>query len=513
MKLDVTCMRYLTKDDFRVLTAIELGMRNHELVPVPLIVSIAKLRHGGSHKILSTLLRHKLVAHAAKDYNGYRLSYLGYDILALRTLLSRGVIVSVGSQIGIGKESDIFEAQNENGDDIVLKIHRLGRTSFRAVRRQRDYMNNKSKASWLYMSRLAATKEFAFMKALHAHGFPTPIPFDSSRHVVAMSKVDGFPMAQIKTGQMEGAERIFNTCMSLLGQLAEHGLIHCDFNEFNLMVNNDGIVTIIDFPQMVSTNHPNASELFERDVRGLVKFFAMKMRFIPTEDMVLRLEEIQCDGVRLDDEVRASGFSLTLQEEECLTEFIMSGDGGLSCEEGEEGRDDARENDSEEENGSFAYEDDGEQLKVEGSGTPREADRSPLPSPPASTQDISPVDVSLKDSNNSHISSPTSFSHTLPPPPGDTSVVTPSETQLKPHIPVEQDNSVSEDEGSDGVEENTEDNDMLQTQQQDLRTVRMKVKRQNMKGRTKQMTRNNTKKWTKYGKIDRAERHFDSSAW
>ena len=63
MKLDVTCMRYLTKDDYRVLVAVEMGMRNHELVPVSLITSIAALRHGGSYKILSTLLKYKLVAH------------------------------------------------------------------------------------------------------------------------------------------------------------------------------------------------------------------------------------------------------------------------------------------------------------------------------------------------------------------------------------------------------------------------------------------------------------------
>ena len=109
MKLDVTCMRYLTKDDYRVLTAVEMGMRNHEMVPVPLITSIAKLRHGGSYKILSVLLRYKLIAHTNTDYNGYRLSYLGYDILALRSLLARRTITSVGSQICVGKESDIFE--------------------------------------------------------------------------------------------------------------------------------------------------------------------------------------------------------------------------------------------------------------------------------------------------------------------------------------------------------------------------------------------------------------------
>lgn len=70
MKLDVSCMRYLTKEDFRVLTAVEMGMKNHELVPVELITQIARLRHGGSAKIMSTLLRHKLVAHEQHKYNG-----------------------------------------------------------------------------------------------------------------------------------------------------------------------------------------------------------------------------------------------------------------------------------------------------------------------------------------------------------------------------------------------------------------------------------------------------------
>jgi RIO kinase 2 len=109
----------------------------------------------------------QLVAHSSCEYNGYRLSYLGYDILALHALLARGVVVSVGNQIGVGKESDIFEALDPDGGEVVLKLHRLGRTSFRAVRRSRDYLRGKSKASWLYMSRLAAVKEF---------GRPSPLP-------------------------------------------------------------------------------------------------------------------------------------------------------------------------------------------------------------------------------------------------------------------------------------------------------------------------------------------------
>lgn len=61
--------RYMSADAFRVLTSIEMGMKNHDVVPIPLIVSISNLRHGGVHKILSDLLRDKLVAHERKVYS------------------------------------------------------------------------------------------------------------------------------------------------------------------------------------------------------------------------------------------------------------------------------------------------------------------------------------------------------------------------------------------------------------------------------------------------------------
>lgn len=38
---------------------------------------------------------------------GYRLNYGGYDYLALKTLSSRDAILSVGNQMGVGKESGL----------------------------------------------------------------------------------------------------------------------------------------------------------------------------------------------------------------------------------------------------------------------------------------------------------------------------------------------------------------------------------------------------------------------
>ena len=60
-KLNVSMLRYLTKEDYRVLTAVEMGMKNHEVVPASLIASIASLRGGGVHKILKVHTMHACI--------------------------------------------------------------------------------------------------------------------------------------------------------------------------------------------------------------------------------------------------------------------------------------------------------------------------------------------------------------------------------------------------------------------------------------------------------------------
>ena len=47
----------------------------------------------------------------------------------------------------------LLQVMNEEGEIFALKLHRLGRTSFRAVKNQRDYLGKRQNYSWLYLSR------------------------------------------------------------------------------------------------------------------------------------------------------------------------------------------------------------------------------------------------------------------------------------------------------------------------------------------------------------------------
>ncbi|NXG86596.1 RIOK2 kinase, partial [Stercorarius parasiticus] len=310
-KLNVVMLRYLSREHFRVLTAVEMGMKNHEIVPASLIASIASLKHGGCNKILRELVKHKLLAYErTKTVQGYRLTNAGYDYLALKTLSSRQVINSVGNQMGVGKESDIYIVANEEEQQFALKLHRLGRTSFRSLKNKRDYHKHRHKMSWLYLSRLAAMKEFAYMKALHDRKFPVPKPVDYNRHAVVMELIDGYPLCQVR--QVEDPASVYSELMDLIVKLANHGLIHGDFNEFNLILDNDDHVTMIDFPQMVSTSHANAEWYFDRDVNCIKEFF--KKRFNYESELFPAFKDIRRE-CSLDREIAASGYAKEMEED------------------------------------------------------------------------------------------------------------------------------------------------------------------------------------------------------
>lgn len=128
------------------------------------------------------------------------------------------------------------------------------------------------------------------MEALSKRDFPIPKPIDVNRHCVIMELVNGHPLLvydllyvlyyimyfilmilmrlfeiwllfRSRLYDVENVENLYDDLMNLIVRFAQHGVIHGDFNEFNIMINNEEKPVVIDFPQMMSVSHPNAEML------------------------------------------------------------------------------------------------------------------------------------------------------------------------------------------------------------------------------------------------------------
>lgn len=310
MRLETSHMRYLSKADFKVLQAMESGSRNHEIVPTSLLLNLSGIRNKSLlQKSISVLSKINLITRDPhQDYDGWRLTYHGFDYLGLKALVTRDSISAVGHQIGIGKESDIYTVANDSAEHLCLKVHRLGRVSFRgAARKSRDYHQGNSSVSWLTLSKLSAQKEFIYMKLLYDAGFSVPRPIDCSRHCIVMDLVEGVLLRKIR--DLPDPARLYALLMDFIARLADYGLIHCDFNEFNILVREydpdspDSEAIVIDFPQCVSIDHPNGQEYFERDVDSIRHYFATRFGVVGDYP---KWKDVQRKA-RLDYEASASG--------------------------------------------------------------------------------------------------------------------------------------------------------------------------------------------------------------
>jgi len=255
------------------------------------------------------------------------------------------MVSGLGNSIGTGKESDIYIAINDQGEEMALKFQRLGRVSFRTVKLNRDYLGKRKSASWLYLSRLASLKEYSYMKALHENGFPVPRPIDYNRHGVLMELIPGTLLNNIR--ELAHPGKVYRFLMDVIVRFAQHGLIHGDFNEFNIMIKEDESIKVIDFPQMVSIDHLNAEMYFDRDVNCIRTFFEKRFGYTAKSWPSLTNDIIRTHT--LDKQVAASGFTkelekeldrLTKEQEEVLkTEQVEGGDNIENSEE-VEGEDD-----------------------------------------------------------------------------------------------------------------------------------------------------------------------------
>jgi RIO kinase 2 len=122
---------------------------------------------------------------------------------------------------------------------------------------------------------LAAEREFQAMKLGYENGVAVPEPISQNRHVVAMGMIEGAQLSKYKDiGKPEKVLR--EILLNLRKAYLKAHLVHADISEYNIILKPDGHILIIDWPQAVKTDHANAVDLLERDLKNVLVFFSRK---------------------------------------------------------------------------------------------------------------------------------------------------------------------------------------------------------------------------------------------
>jgi len=275
--IGATALRDLNKHELRVLQGIEVGMRHAEYVEIETIAKYAGYPISETERWLKNCHQMDLIHRWSGHFVGYELTIHGYDALALNALYMKDEIMSIGREKGVGKESRVYFALDHQENEVILKLHRVGYTSFQHVRKKRRYTSNKGHMSELYASRLSAETEAKWLQKAMEIDLEVPELLAQNRHILKMELVDGIDL--VKLNKLPNAIETMDSIIEAIKTMwQDGGFVHGDISEHNIIMrHSDAQPVIIDFPQAVPITHANARELLERDVNNILTYFHRRL--------------------------------------------------------------------------------------------------------------------------------------------------------------------------------------------------------------------------------------------
>jgi len=198
-------------------------------------------------------------------------------LLAVGRLINQGQFQSIDYPISTGKEGGVFRASATGGFRAV-KIYRIGNTIFRHVppyviewlRREVGAMGNTSRMIFAWTRR-----EHTVLTQLRAADVRVPQPYACFRNVLVMEfiGVEGLPAPPMQEIVLQDPDAVYGDLMRQLRRMVVNAhLVHGDLSPYNVLVLEDQPV-IIDVAQAISTDHPQARELLQRDATNFARYF------------------------------------------------------------------------------------------------------------------------------------------------------------------------------------------------------------------------------------------------
>ena len=260
-------LKSVKDEEWRALVGLERGAMLYGTADSGMVSRLSKLPRDRVTFALDQLNKKGLVVGKGMSFSP---TSEAIEILALHEYVKHDVIAALGAIIAKGKESDVFEALNEEGQLFALKFFKLGRVSFTRVRKKR-FLDRTEVRSWISANYEAAKREYQALKKLEGLSESFPKVVASNRSTVLFEQLSGVRLSQ--RPELENPPALLKSVLAA-ARLAytKAGLVNADLSEYNILTDGSR-AWLIDWPQAVATTHPNARDLVAHDVRAVVRFF------------------------------------------------------------------------------------------------------------------------------------------------------------------------------------------------------------------------------------------------
>lgn len=224
---------------------------------------------------------------SSDKYKVYGNVFDRYTINNLNRLSARHLFDELKSPISIGKEANIFSAENgSEKNQIIVKIYRLQTCNFNKMY---DYLCQDPRFVALKKQKrkiVFAWTQREYRNILKARelGVTVPMPLevldnillleylgDASTNTVAPKLKD----LDYKNMAKKDLQFLYDDVVQNMKKLHQGGLVHGDLSEFNILYHDEHVI-FIDFSQATTEKSDDYAELLDRDVRNITVFFNRK---------------------------------------------------------------------------------------------------------------------------------------------------------------------------------------------------------------------------------------------
>jgi RIO kinase 1 len=215
-------------------------------------------------------------------------------LMTIYDFLNKGTIDQIFGAVKAGKESKLYWGTDKQGTPLAIKIFLTVSAEFKRggmvpyIEGDPRFAHMKRDTRSLVYA--WTQKEFKNLQQATSAGVRVPKPVDVSHNVLIMEFIgeEGVSAPLLREIELKNPRRVYSQIVVNVKRLYQKArLIHGDLSEYNVMIWKNKPV-LFDVSQSVLLEHPMASQLLDRDIENLNRYFKRLGIEVPTTEETRR---------------------------------------------------------------------------------------------------------------------------------------------------------------------------------------------------------------------------------